>query len=169
MTAAAITPATIEQLTPGLFAFAYKVVRQREDAEDLVQDTWVSALRTLPSFEGRSSLRTWLVSILRRRIADKYRRAKPVEELSEDRVAVDIESADARAANMEAASLVRDALPTLTELERRAVELCDVHDFDRERAAEEMGVTRGHLRVLLHRGRQKLQTKLTQQGVTMAA
>ena len=169
MTAATISPATIEQLTPGLFAFAYKVVRQREEAEDLVQDTWVSALRTFPSFEGRSSLRTWLVSILRRRIADKYRRAKPVEELSEERIALDDEAADSRAANLEAAALVRQALPVLTDLERRAVELVDIQDLERERAANEMDITRGHLRVLLHRGRQKLQTKLAEQGVTSAA
>ena len=80
-----ITSSTIQELSPGLFAFAYRAVRQREEAEDLVQDTWMSALRTVPSFEGRSSLRTWLVSILRRRIADRFRRARPIEPLEEER------------------------------------------------------------------------------------
>src|SRR5688572_33257006 len=86
MAAPIITPATIQELSPGLFAFAYRAVRQREEAEDLVQDTWISALRTVPSFEGRSSLRTWLVSILRRRIADRFRRDRPAEVLEEEKL-----------------------------------------------------------------------------------
>ncbi|HID38429.1 MAG TPA: sigma-70 family RNA polymerase sigma factor, partial [Calditrichaeota bacterium] len=43
-------------------------------AEDLVQDTFLSALKSYSSFGQRSSLRTWLVSILRNKIVDHYRR-----------------------------------------------------------------------------------------------
>jgi RNA polymerase sigma-70 factor (ECF subfamily) len=163
--AAVITPSTIQELSPGLFAFAYRAVRQREEAEDLVQDTWISALRTVPSFEGRSSLRTWLVSILRRRIADRYRRDRPSEELQEDRFAIDGSAPEERLGDHEAANLATAAMAELTELERRAVMLCDVQDLDRDEASEALGVTRGHLRVLLHRGRHKLEAALRANGV----
>jgi len=163
--ATVITPSTIQELSPGLFAFAYRAVRQREEAEDLVQDTWISALRTVPSFEGRSSLRTWLVSILRRRIADRYRRERPSEVLEEEKFAVDGALSEERLGSLEAASIASHAMAQLTELERRAVTLCDVQDLDRDEASEVMGVTRGHLRVLLHRGRHKLEAALRESGV----
>ncbi|HEX5661436.1 MAG TPA: RNA polymerase sigma factor [Polyangiales bacterium] len=160
-----ITPSTIQELSPGLFAFAYRAVRQREEAEDLVQDTWISALRTVPSFEGRSSLRTWLVSILRRRIADRFRRERASEVLEEEKFALDASAPEERLADHEAASIATLAMADLTELERRAVTLCDVQDLDRDEASEQLGVTRGHLRVLLHRGRHKLEATLRANGV----
>jgi RNA polymerase sigma-70 factor (ECF subfamily) len=163
--AAVITPSTIQELSPGLFAFAYRAVRQREEAEDLVQDTWISALRTVPSFEGRSSLRTWLVSILRRRIADRFRRDRPSEELQEERFAFDGSAPEERLGDHEAATIATAAMAELTELERRAVLLCDVQDMDRDEASEALGVTRGHLRVLLHRGRHKLEAALRANGI----
>lgn len=164
-TAGLITPSTIQELSPGLFAFAYRAVRQREEAEDLVQDTWISALRTVPSFEGRSSLRTWLVSILRRRIADRFRRERPSELLEEDKYALEATAAEDRLGSYEAAAVAMRAMAELTELERTAIELCDVQDLDRDEASEIMGVTRGHLRVLLHRGRHKLEASLRASGV----
>jgi RNA polymerase sigma-70 factor (ECF subfamily) len=162
---ALITPTTIQELSPGLFAFAYRAVRQREEAEDLVQDTWISALRTVPSFEGRSSLRTWLVSILRRRIADRFRRERPSELLEEEKHAFDAAAPEDRLDAHEAASIATRAMSELTELERLAVMLCDVQDLDRDEASERMGVTRGHLRVLLHRGRHKLEASMKASGV----
>jgi len=168
MAAPLITPSTIQELSPGLFAFAYRAVRQKEDAEDLVQDTWISALRTVPSFEGRSTLRTWLVSILRRRIADRFRRVRPTDQLEEERHAVESPASEDRLDAYEAASIANRAMADLTELERRAVTLCDVDDLDRDEASESMGVTRGHLRVLLHRGRHKLEASLKASGVERA-
>jgi len=168
MAAPLITPSTIQELSPGLFAFAFRAVRQKEDAEDLVQDTWISALRTVPSFEGRSTLRTWLVSILRRRIADRFRRDRPAEQLEEERHAVEGPASEDRLDAYEAAAIANRAMADLTDLERRAVTLCDVEDLDRDEASEAMGVTRGHLRVLLHRGRHKLEASLKASGVERA-
>jgi RNA polymerase sigma-70 factor, ECF subfamily len=169
LAAPVITPTTIQELSPGLFAFAYRAVRQKEDAEDLVQDTWISALRTVPSFEGRSSLRTWLVSILRRRIADRFRRDRPTEVLEEERFAVGSSSAERLLDTHEAARIANRAMEGLTDLERQAVTLCDVDDLDRDEASDAMGVTRGHLRVLLHRGRHKLEASLRSEGIDRAA
>ena len=53
-----------------LFMFAMMRLRDPDLAEDAVQDTLVAALQSLDRFEGRSSIRTWLVAILRNKIAD---------------------------------------------------------------------------------------------------
>ncbi|GAB4362265.1 MAG: sigma-70 family RNA polymerase sigma factor [Deltaproteobacteria bacterium] len=58
-----------------LFRFALIRVRDRALAEDLVQETLLAAFRGREGFSGRSSERTWLVGILKNKIADHYRRA----------------------------------------------------------------------------------------------
>ena len=59
-----------------LLSFAMSKLRDLDLAKDLVQDTFVSALTKLDSFEKRSKLRTWLTSILNRKIIDHWRKAE---------------------------------------------------------------------------------------------
>ena len=64
----------VERYGDGLFRYAFVRVRRREIAEDLVQETFLAALRARDQFGGRSSFRTWLTGILRRKIVDHIRR-----------------------------------------------------------------------------------------------
>jgi RNA polymerase sigma-70 factor (TIGR02943 family) len=57
-----------------LFSLAFLKVRNRETAEDLVQDTFVSAIKALHKFKGESSEKTWLVAILNNKIIDHVRK-----------------------------------------------------------------------------------------------
>ncbi|MBN2637708.1 MAG: sigma-70 family RNA polymerase sigma factor [Bacteroidales bacterium] len=57
-----------------LYNYAWSRVQSKELAEDLVQDTFVSALNSLESFRRESAVRTWLLSILRRKVVDHYRK-----------------------------------------------------------------------------------------------
>lgn len=57
-----------------LLGFAMSRVDQQELAEDLVQETFLAAWQARESFDNRSNFRTWLIGILRRKIADHYRR-----------------------------------------------------------------------------------------------
>jgi RNA polymerase sigma-70 factor, ECF subfamily len=50
--------------SPQLYRKAYSVLRNKEDAEDALQNSWVSVLANLHSFEGRSSLSTWMTRIV---------------------------------------------------------------------------------------------------------
>src|SRR5271157_2924895 len=59
-----------------LFCFARDRVRRREDAEDIVQEAFLAAIQAVASYEGRALERTWLLSILRRKIVDFYRRRR---------------------------------------------------------------------------------------------
>lgn len=58
-----------------LYLFAYSRVNSKEIAEDLVQETFLSALKGLSSFRGESTELTWLSSILRRKVIDHYRKS----------------------------------------------------------------------------------------------
>jgi RNA polymerase sigma-70 factor (ECF subfamily) len=57
-----------------LYRYARSRVADREHAEDLVQDTFLAALQSQNRFQGRATVRTWLLSILRHKIVDHYRR-----------------------------------------------------------------------------------------------
>jgi RNA polymerase sigma-70 factor (ECF subfamily) len=57
-----------------LYAFALKRIKDPELCKDLVQDTFVSAIRNLSTYQGSSSERTWLTSILKNKIIDSYRK-----------------------------------------------------------------------------------------------
>jgi RNA polymerase sigma-70 factor (ECF subfamily) len=57
-----------------LFRYAYLKLRDRDAAEDAVQETLLAALRARTSFSGDSSERTWLVGILKHKVSDHWRR-----------------------------------------------------------------------------------------------
>jgi len=62
------------QYYPRLLAYVLQKVSKKEDAEELVQDSFLSFLDSLPLFQGKSSLWTFLVSIARHEVADYYRK-----------------------------------------------------------------------------------------------
>lgn len=151
--------ATIRELEPGLLRYAKRRVGRDDLAKDLVQETWVAAFGGIGAFAGRSSLRTWLVSILRRKIVDQHRRKRPQVAFEEHHTPPAAPRRE-RLDDLAALELVHRELSGLPRRERQAVELCDVRGLDRTEAAAEMGVSRGALRVMLHRGRQRLKQKL---------
>ena len=157
-----IDSAVVDRHEAMLLRYARSRVATDDIAKELVQDTWVAALAALPRFAGRSTMSTWLTSILRRKIADVYRRRKDTVSYHE---ALDsslqhsppqgvafLQQVMAR----ESAARVFEAMSGLTPREREAVELCGVGDVDRDEAAMKMGLTRRCLRVTLCRGRRHL-------------
>ena len=72
----ALDPDTwLEEYGDYLFRFAMSRVYRRELAEDLVQETLLSAYRGRESFEGRAAVKTWLTEILKNKIIDHHRKA----------------------------------------------------------------------------------------------
>ncbi|MGZ3905013.1 MAG: sigma-70 family RNA polymerase sigma factor [Bacteroidia bacterium] len=57
-----------------LYTYAYMRVNDEDEARDLVQDTFLSALKAQNSYKGEASEKTWLVSILKRKVIDLYRK-----------------------------------------------------------------------------------------------
>ena len=76
--------ARVEALRPYLVKFASLQLRQREAAEDAVQETLLAALGAEASFAGRADLRTWLTGILKHKIVDAIRRSSRERPLETD-------------------------------------------------------------------------------------
>jgi RNA polymerase sigma-70 factor (ECF subfamily) len=57
-----------------LFRYAVKRVRDEAKAEDLVQETFLAAIKSIENYEGKATPRTWLTSILKNKVVDHYRR-----------------------------------------------------------------------------------------------
>lgn len=75
----------VDRYGDALFRFAYQRVREVDIAEDLVQETFLAAMRAKDRFKGNSSEKTWLYGILKHKIIDHFRRKK------HDRSDIDIE------------------------------------------------------------------------------
>lgn len=67
-----------------LFRFAFLRLRDEAAAEDLVQDTLLSAIQALKKFGGKSSERTWLIGILKHKLIDHYRKNSKQIQLTEE-------------------------------------------------------------------------------------
>ncbi|MBC7864398.1 MAG: sigma-70 family RNA polymerase sigma factor [Bacteroidia bacterium] len=74
----------IERYGDYLYNYAVYRVSKEETARDLVQDTFLGALKSLESFRGEANEKTWLTSILKRKIIDYYRKASNRLEVSSD-------------------------------------------------------------------------------------
>ena len=72
----------IERYADALFAYAFARINRQDVAEDLVQDTFFSALKAKDTFQFNSSEKTWLVAILKRKIIDYYRKKSTQNELN---------------------------------------------------------------------------------------
>ncbi|UKN02984.1 sigma-70 family RNA polymerase sigma factor [Paracrocinitomix mangrovi] len=80
------TSGWVDNYSDILYNYAITRVNDHELSKDLVQDTFVSALKGLASFKGESSVKTWLFSILKRKIIDHWRKqesrkTKPMSQL----------------------------------------------------------------------------------------
>lgn len=64
----------VQSYSEGLYLWAFQKTSKKEVAEDLVQETFLAALKAYDKFEGRSSPKTWLHSILNHKIIDYYRK-----------------------------------------------------------------------------------------------
>lgn len=79
----------VNEYSDALFSWAFYKTSSKENAEDLVQDTFLAAYNKIDSFKGKSQPKTWLFSILNNKIIDHYRLSakttKKTISLSEDK------------------------------------------------------------------------------------
>jgi RNA polymerase sigma-70 factor (ECF subfamily) len=152
-------------------------------AEEVVQEAWLGLLKGLDAFEARSSLKTYLFRILVNRAMTRGQRearalpfsslGDPAEDegptVSADRFAADgawatpprpFELPAARSELLELRGQLREALAALPDRQRIVVTLHDVEGLSTEEVAEALQLTTNNVRVLLHRGRARLQAGL---------
>jgi RNA polymerase sigma-70 factor (ECF subfamily) len=134
---------------------------RREEAEDLLQDVYVSALENGLRFNGDSTLRTWLFGVIRHKARSRLRRER-LRELLGIRNAARIDaptamsSPDADLAASERRETTRRALDQLPQRQRQVVLLVFYHDMTLEESAGVLGISVGSTRVHYDRGKRRL-------------
>jgi len=159
---AAISEQAVRELEPVLYRFALRATRDADLSRDLTQEALLAALAQQDGFAGRSSLRTWVVGILSHKVLDHFRR-RTLQPSGDDPMllaAPSAEDVERVVAARQELSAVERGLAKLPELERMALLMTDVEGVPRQDCCNALGVTATHLRVLLHRGRNRLRRML---------
>jgi RNA polymerase sigma-70 factor (ECF subfamily) len=140
----------IRSVSRNLFAIAYGILQNREEAEDVVQDTFVKAWKSRWRVRDSAKLPAWLATIARHRARDlaRKRRPEPLPENFESSEMVEFESAG-HIADLDGE--VRSALAQLPELHRVALTLRYFEDLDYGTIEQTLGLTNGALRGILGR------------------
>ncbi len=163
-----------------MFGVACRLTRNPTEAEDLVQDAFVKAMRARDQFHTGTNLKAWLFRILTNTFINKYRRG------GLERSLFDGPDADPLADGWVSASTMRQlrdpeqialmpivegeikrALDALPDEFKLAVILCDVEEFSYEEIAQIMGCPIGTVMSRLHRGRKLLQRALYNHAVSL--
>jgi RNA polymerase sigma-70 factor (ECF subfamily) len=157
-----------------LYRTALRLSRNPQDAEDLVQETYLNAFRALDRFEEGTNLRAWLFRILNNAFISQYRRRKrrpssSLDEVSDfylyDHLVAGNTAPPQENPEREVLSRIGDeaVLQALEELpvEFRQVELlADVEGFSYREIADILGIPIGTVMSRLYRGRRRLQQRL---------
>jgi RNA polymerase sigma-70 factor (ECF subfamily) len=162
-----------------LFNFAIGQVRDTSVAEDLVQETFLAALKSQDNFSGRCSERTWLVSILRHKLYDHLRktcreravRAEPLpsheggEGLDESllwihQIAAESISPSKRIELAEFREHLERAMGKLPPRIAQVFQLYSIEERPNQEVCEQLNISESNLWVMLHRARKQLREEL---------
>jgi len=160
-------------LLPSLYGAAMRMTRNRSDAEDLVQETYLRAYRGFGGFQEGTNLKAWLYRILTNSYINTYRKKQREpqtvdgpEDVDEwylyDRLGAQSveDSAETTVLDTIPDQAVKDAVESLPERFRLPVLLADVEGFSYKEIAEIMETPIGTVMSRLHRGRKALEKAL---------
>lgn len=163
-----------------LYGVSCRMTKSTTEAEDLVQDTIVKAMRSRDQFEPGTNLKAWLLRILTNTFINRYRRGGLERDLFEGPDAEPLTDGWIGANTMRAMrdpetqaltpiveAEVQRALDDLPDEFRLAVVLSDIEELSYKEIAEAMGCPIGTVMSRLHRGRKLLQKTLREHAVLM--
>ena len=176
----AVFAALVDRHTPSMLRVARGYVASREIAEEVVQEAWIALLKGIDGFEGRSSVRTWLFTVLiniARTRGTRERKDRDMQVVAFTGGSVDParfrggddewpgqwrddgmpvafpESPEGAVLGEELMDVARRELDKLPERQRVVVTLRDVLDLDSAEVCALLDISVANQRVLLHRGR----------------
>jgi RNA polymerase sigma-70 factor, ECF subfamily len=177
----------VKRYSPKVFTVALRYARVREDAEDIVQETFQSAFLHLDKFEGKSAFHTWLTRIAINHALMLLRSRRSRRELSMDApsnqqiaasaLAIPDSSPDPEATcfEREKVEVLTAAIKNLTPRLRTAIELRELTDLSTRETAWRMDISVGAVKSRVFQGRKQLrkalkhrQTALSGQTATFA-
>lgn len=139
-----------------IYNFLYQRTRQRQDAEDLAQQTFIKAFHHLARFDARRPLVNWLLTIARNTALNHFRDTKKWSELPFDTAASDPSPARVAEVHDRTAHLWHRARAILSPREFEVLWLRFAEDLSIEETARVVGLTQTHVKVLVYRARQAL-------------
>lgn len=156
-----------EQESERLRRFVVKMIGDRDEAENIVQETFAEAYRQIEDFRGEAKVTTWLFSIARHQAYGFLRASKrqtyleheTIEYLGATETDEGLDTYETVSQN-ERRRIVRDAIDELPEHYQRVVVLRDLEEHSTKEAAKKLGLTPGNVRVRLHRARKQLKDHL---------
>jgi RNA polymerase sigma-70 factor (ECF subfamily) len=157
----------VERHSRGIYRLAYRMTGKPEDAEDVVQETFVRAFKQLARFEARSNFSTWLYRIGFNCAID-YMRARPKRETSETQDVLDARSQPAGTHPTmddlvyagQISARVQAALVGLTEQERAAFLMRHYHGCSIDEIGEELGLKTNAAKHAVFRAVRKMRVAL---------
>lgn len=177
----------VEQYHGTMIAVARTYVKTRASAEEVVQDAWLGVLNGLDRFEGRSSLKTWIMRIVVKTALTRGARdarSVPFSSLAPEGEEPAVTPERFRGANdrfpghwtryprdwqslpedvlvgQETLAFVLDAIDALPEGQRLVISLRDVHGWTAEEVCASLELSSANQRVLLHRARSRIRAAL---------
>lgn len=152
--------ATVLPHLEGLFRLTMWLVRDRAEAEDLVQETFAQALRSFHRFQPGTNARAWLVTIMRNLRANRYRARRRAPQVAGGDEALEfIAAIETTPQHVTEAEVLR-ALSALPEGYQEVVLLCDVEDLSYREIAGVLEIPIGTVMSRLHRARRLLRASL---------
>ena len=139
-----------------LFAIAYGILQNREEAEDVVQDSLVKAWKMRWRVRDPEKFPPWLATIARHRAHDTLRKRRPVPYPHEKIEITEAEPTDTTAVDEK----LHSALATLPELHRAALTLRYFEEMDYRNIENTLGLTNGALRGILGRALASMRKQL---------
>lgn len=155
-----------DQYRQKVYRIAYGVVRQREDALDVVQEVFIKLFRSIQSFKGQSALYTYLYRLAMNTAIDHSRRSKKAAFLSLDEEGGfqpadgDEKRPDHIAAQKELEGKVKWAIDQLPQDQKATLIYREIEELSYQEIAEAMGCSIGTVMSRLHYGRKKLRDLL---------
>jgi len=157
-----------------LFNYTITRVKDRETAQDLIQDTFFAGLKSMKNFKGEASERTWLIAILKRKIIDHYRKINSNKGKAEVRMSFNFDgenegdwleervadpfdkTAEDTLENTELGLAIHNCLGKLPAKQAQVFKMKTILDYDTETICKELDITASNLWVIIHRARTSL-------------
>lgn len=156
-------------LFDSLYNFAHWLTQNHDEAEDLVQETYVKALKGFSSFQQGTNFHAWIFRILRNtfltsRTGLQTTRTVALEEDAEDEIAAGNQTPESIAIDRNTQERVRAAIAALPLIYREVLLLCDLEEMSYQSTAETLSIPIGTVMSRLSRARKSLREALRASG-----
>ena len=164
----------VDETSGHIYRVAYQILGDEQDAEDVLQETYIKAFHSLPNFEGRSSLTTWLYRIAVNEALMMVRKRKPQTVSVEENNTFDAEAEsesmqivdfcclpEGELLSSESRRFLDQAIQNLPDTLRVVFVMRDIEGLSIEETAEALGLSESNVKTRLLRARLRLRQELS--------